>query len=381
MGFTGKEADEEIGVTYFGERWLIPRLGRWATPDPLHVHAAGGGVPLNSFHYVHGNLLQARDPLGLVCNPGQSCNEQIASPPPEANYTAADGGESIQAPRALDHVATPGEELTSLVRQDSAAAEARRRASPLRPSLSSSWGTQGDRNFVAFSQGAADTAVDGLILAPVIIPLALAAPEALAIGGAILLVDYALQDEPAQALADIAAGQGDENDYYAAGGTAVVVGGALLSVSEVELVVPELGAADSAASRGPLLEGTGSPRVYRGMRAAGEQPSPGPTARQLGVRPDTDIPVVDGMVQPGTGGMSVAPSPQALPSFRRPPEFGGTGSDPVWGISTSDLGPRLRYVPDSPTHGTIQPAEVMSIGDFQAALCETGACWSRVRPP
>jgi RHS repeat-associated protein len=65
MGFTTKEADEEIGVTYFGERWLIPRLGRWATPDPLHVHASGGGEALNSYHYVSGNILQAVDPLGL----------------------------------------------------------------------------------------------------------------------------------------------------------------------------------------------------------------------------------------------------------------------------------------------------------------------------
>jgi RHS repeat-associated protein len=65
MGFTGKEADEETGVTYFGERWLIPRLGRWATPDPLHVHASGGGQSLNSYHYVAGLLLQARDPVGL----------------------------------------------------------------------------------------------------------------------------------------------------------------------------------------------------------------------------------------------------------------------------------------------------------------------------
>jgi RHS repeat-associated protein len=65
MGFTTKEADEEIGVTYFGERWLIPRLGRWATPDPLHVHAAGGGETGNSYHYVSGNLLQAVDPFGL----------------------------------------------------------------------------------------------------------------------------------------------------------------------------------------------------------------------------------------------------------------------------------------------------------------------------
>ncbi|HHH27872.1 MAG TPA: hypothetical protein ENK57_05960, partial [Polyangiaceae bacterium] len=64
-GFTGKEADEEVGVVYFGERYLVPRLGRWASPDPLHVHAMGGGEALNSFHYVGGNLLAARDPLGL----------------------------------------------------------------------------------------------------------------------------------------------------------------------------------------------------------------------------------------------------------------------------------------------------------------------------
>jgi RHS repeat-associated protein len=65
VGFTGKEADEEVGLTYFGERYLIPRIGRWATPDPLSVHAAGGGEVGNSYHYVSGNLLQSRDPLGL----------------------------------------------------------------------------------------------------------------------------------------------------------------------------------------------------------------------------------------------------------------------------------------------------------------------------
>lgn len=64
-GFTGKEADEEVGLVYFGERYLIPQIGRWATPDPLAIHAAGGGEVLNSYHYVSGNLLQARDPVGL----------------------------------------------------------------------------------------------------------------------------------------------------------------------------------------------------------------------------------------------------------------------------------------------------------------------------
>jgi RHS repeat-associated protein len=64
-GFTGKEADEEVGLTYFGERYLVARTGRWATPDPLHIHALGGGEAGNSYHYVSGNLMQARDPLGL----------------------------------------------------------------------------------------------------------------------------------------------------------------------------------------------------------------------------------------------------------------------------------------------------------------------------
>ncbi len=65
MGFTGKEADEEVGLVYFGERYLMARLARWASPDPLHVHASGGGEALNSYHYVGGRLLAARDPLGL----------------------------------------------------------------------------------------------------------------------------------------------------------------------------------------------------------------------------------------------------------------------------------------------------------------------------
>ena len=65
MGFTGKEGDEEVGLTYFGERYLISRLGRWASPDPLQVHAVGGGEAINGFHYVSGNLLAGRDAIGL----------------------------------------------------------------------------------------------------------------------------------------------------------------------------------------------------------------------------------------------------------------------------------------------------------------------------
>jgi RHS repeat-associated protein len=68
-----------------------------------------------------------------------------------------------------------------------------------------------------------------------------------------------------------------------------------------------------------------SQTLYRGMRTGADAaPETGPTARTLGARPNTDIPVnSDGTVQPGTGGMSVSPnSPSNLPPFRRPPEFG-----------------------------------------------------------
>lgn len=64
-GFTGKEEDEEVGVHYFGQRYLIARIGRWASPDPLATFAAGGGEVGNAFHYVGGNVLQSRDPIGL----------------------------------------------------------------------------------------------------------------------------------------------------------------------------------------------------------------------------------------------------------------------------------------------------------------------------
>jgi len=88
MGFTGKEADEDVGLVYFGERYLLARLGRWASPDPLHVHASGGGEALNSYHYLSGNLLQGRDPLGLE---GASVSRD-----------AAEGEEAARASRPPD---------------------------------------------------------------------------------------------------------------------------------------------------------------------------------------------------------------------------------------------------------------------------------------
>jgi RHS repeat-associated protein len=63
-GFSGKEEDFEVGLQYFGKRYLSPYLGRWVSPDPLAVHSPGE-ADLNLYAYVHGSVLLSVDPLGL----------------------------------------------------------------------------------------------------------------------------------------------------------------------------------------------------------------------------------------------------------------------------------------------------------------------------
>jgi RHS repeat-associated protein len=61
--FTGKEEDVEIGLIYFGARYYHPKLGRFASADPLTIHAAASD--LNPYAYVHGRVMSSVDPLGL----------------------------------------------------------------------------------------------------------------------------------------------------------------------------------------------------------------------------------------------------------------------------------------------------------------------------
>jgi RHS repeat-associated protein len=63
-GITGKEEDVEVGLQYFGKRYLNPLLGRWVSADPLAVHAPGD-ADLNVYAYVSGAVLKNVDPLGL----------------------------------------------------------------------------------------------------------------------------------------------------------------------------------------------------------------------------------------------------------------------------------------------------------------------------
>lgn len=123
--------------------------------------------------------------------------------------------------------------------------------------------------------------------------------------------------------------------------------------------------------------------LFRGMRGAADgSPELGSTAKSLGARPGIDIPVDEGgMVRPGTGGMSVNDSPTGMPEYRRPPSFGGSGKDlNMYCISSCDIGPGLRYVPDAGGHGFLEPAWPMPFSEYQGYLQGTAGSWAQVLP-
>ncbi|HMR08971.1 MAG TPA: RHS repeat-associated core domain-containing protein, partial [Polyangiaceae bacterium] len=62
-GFTSKEDDVEVGLTYFGKRFLSTHLNRWVSADPLTIH--GLGADPNVYAYVGGQALKSVDALGL----------------------------------------------------------------------------------------------------------------------------------------------------------------------------------------------------------------------------------------------------------------------------------------------------------------------------
>ncbi|HEY5958476.1 MAG TPA: RHS repeat-associated core domain-containing protein, partial [Polyangiaceae bacterium] len=83
-GFTGKE-DVEVGLTYFGKRYLSAQLGRWVSADPLAVHVPGK-ADFNLYAYVSGAVLKNVDPLGLYdddpTSAGTDTTGNTASTPP-----------------------------------------------------------------------------------------------------------------------------------------------------------------------------------------------------------------------------------------------------------------------------------------------------------
>jgi RHS repeat-associated protein len=59
-GFTGKEQDTETGLSYFGARYYLPAIGRWAAVDPLTDKYPEWA----SYNYVLGNPVLQTDPDG-----------------------------------------------------------------------------------------------------------------------------------------------------------------------------------------------------------------------------------------------------------------------------------------------------------------------------
>jgi hypothetical protein len=131
------------------------------------------------------------------------------------------------------------------------------------------------------------------------------------------------------------------------------------------------------------------------MLAERGQPQVGPSALALGVRlpPDehADIAVgAEGMVEPRTGGMSVAPAWRRLPVHRIPrrlrarfPRAAGrndvflrrTGEGP---FTEGPLIGRLLFRPDPEkpdAHGFVEPGARMPVGEYQEALAATRDRW------
>lgn len=111
------------------------------------------------------------------------------------------------------------------------------------------------------------------------------------------------------------------------------------------------------------------------------------TASGLGVRvgapPDGDIPVVDGLVYPRTGGMSVvADNPSCLPRHRCPPPLGSRTNHRIFLIDETALPEQLvarqdRPV-DNPAHRSIEPSNSCPIESFRQHLVSTRSDWRQL---
>jgi RHS repeat-associated protein len=86
---TGKEEDVEVGLTYFGKRYLNTHLQRWISPDPLQIHS--GGADPNLYAYVSGQALKNVDPLGLDDEPATDAGKIQSSLEDAANAEVGGG--------------------------------------------------------------------------------------------------------------------------------------------------------------------------------------------------------------------------------------------------------------------------------------------------
>ncbi len=96
-------AQSEVGLTYFGKRYLSAQLGRWVSADPLAVHAPGS-ADLNLYAYVSGAVLKSVDPVGLCKDDasGGCTGNQTQAPGPETQSEGTTGMGESPNPSSLD---------------------------------------------------------------------------------------------------------------------------------------------------------------------------------------------------------------------------------------------------------------------------------------
>ncbi len=136
------------------------------------------------------------------------------------------------------------------------------------------------------------------------------------------------------------------------------------------------------------------PTIFRAMQADGDGPMIGHTQNDtLGVR-ETDVRPVDGLIQPGTGGMSVSPRPQDIPPHLIPKRFRQHGYPQARRNNKPDTSPwRLGEGPfvkgqlceklqlgidsDNQAHGFVEPDSPATLDDHRTAVEATQPNWVR----
>jgi hypothetical protein len=115
------------------------------------------------------------------------------------------------------------------------------------------------------------------------------------------------------------------------------------------------------------------------FRNSHQQPSVGPSARQLGIRPSDIQTDATGIVV--GGGLSVAPdSLWNLPPHRRPRRLGkastGPSADRVYSLPDDQLpSAQLAALRDAPDHALAVPQPVCTVGVSELRLASTRSMW------
>jgi RHS repeat-associated protein len=101
--YTGKRDDYDVGLVYYGARYYVPGLNRWASADPLTIHGFGGDI--NPYSFVRGSSYKFVDPVGLDDPPpGIDPSFKVTQTPTATIFSGLD----IQFfPEGHDPAATP----------------------------------------------------------------------------------------------------------------------------------------------------------------------------------------------------------------------------------------------------------------------------------